>query len=304
MKKVIAITSAFILSCSAMCITAVSAESETNDSVSVYFTIADKDGKLVAIQEKVEVTDINNDGELTLDDAFYCAHETLYEGGAEAGYKSSVGNYGLMIDKLWGTENGGGYGYAVNNIMSNGLGDPVADGDYVDGFIYTDLLKWSDLYCWFNIRNGEAKQGDELELTLKKPVYGNDGVGEGPVEGVTITVNGEKTEYVTDAEGKVTIKLDEVGEDILISATSDTETLVPPALLMNVEADEEVTTTTTTTTTTTSTTTTTTTTSTKTKKATTTANSPKTGDSGLGSVAVIFGASVAAAFAFRRKEND
>ncbi|MBQ3884528.1 MAG: hypothetical protein II729_00310 [Ruminococcus sp.] len=303
MKKVIAITSAFILSCSAMCITAVSAESESNDSASVYFTIADKDGKLVAIQEKVEVTDINNDGELTLDDAFYCAHETLYEGGAEAGYKSSIGSYGLMIDKLWGTENGGGYGFAVNNIMSNGLGDPVADGDYVDGFVYTDLLKWSDFYCWFNIRNGEAKQGDELELTLKKPVYGNDGVGEGPVEGATITVNGEKTEYVTDAEGKVTIKLDEAGEDILISATSDTETLVPPALLMNVEADEDVTTTTTTTTTT-STTTTTTTTSTKTKKATTTSNSPKTGDSGLGSVAVIFGASVAAAFAFRRKEND
>ena len=91
-----------------MCgITAFAAETPQAE---VYVTIADGSGQLVLAQEAISVTDTDNDGVLTINDALYAAHEAKYDGGAAAGYASSVGQYGLAMDKLWGTENGGSYG--------------------------------------------------------------------------------------------------------------------------------------------------------------------------------------------------
>jgi len=53
MKKTIAITAAFLLSCSAMSMVSNAAETE---QTSVYVTISDSEGKLAAVQEKIDVT--------------------------------------------------------------------------------------------------------------------------------------------------------------------------------------------------------------------------------------------------------
>ncbi|MBP5657968.1 MAG: hypothetical protein J6X52_05545, partial [Clostridia bacterium] len=79
----------------------------------VYVTIAN--GELVLAREAVTLTDADNDGALTINDALYLAHEAKFEGGAAAGYASSTGDYGLSLTKLWGVENGGSYGYFVND---------------------------------------------------------------------------------------------------------------------------------------------------------------------------------------------
>lgn len=47
-------------------------------------------------------------------------------------------------------------------------------------------------------------------------------------EGAVLTIDGEETEYVTDAEGKVIFVIAEAGSYV-VSAVSDTLTLVPLA---------------------------------------------------------------------------
>lgn len=292
MKKMIAVTAAFLVSCSALGMTAFA---EENDETQVYVTISDANGNLVLVQDPVVVKDIDEDGELTINDALYIAHENSYEGGAAAGYSSSVGQYGLGMDKLWGTENGGSYGYYVNNSSAWSLADTVNNGDYVYAFVYTDLANWSDTYSFFDINNADKQQGDSLELTLNRFDWN---AGNLPIEGAAITINGEDTQLTTDSDGKVTVTLDNAGKNI-ISAKSDSLTLVPPVVVVNVEGKNEDETTSTTTETTTTTTTTTTT------KATTKAgNSPKTGDAGVGFAAVILGTAAAAAFTLRRRNED
>ena len=89
-----------------------------------------------------------------------------------------------------------------------------------------------------------------------------------PVANAVITVDGVATEYKTDAEGKVTLKLSEAGEYV-ISATSAEATLVPPAVVVTVEA-----------------------------------SSPATGDSAVAIIAILLSVSALGAFVATRKRNE
>ena len=48
--------------------------------------------------------------------------------------------------------------------------------------------------------------------------------------GAVITINGKDSSFITDSEGKVTVKLDSEGS-YTISAKSSSETLVPPVCI-------------------------------------------------------------------------
>lgn len=234
MKKTIAVTAAFLLSCSAMSMNAFAAE---DTDAKVYVTISD--GELALVQEEVTVTDADNDGALTINDALLIAHNEKFEGGAEAGYASSVGDYGLMLNKLWGVENGGSYGYYVNDKSANSLADTISSGDHINAFVYQDTSSWSDTYCFFDKDNAEAECGEEVELVLSKAAFDADwNPVTLPVDGAVITVNGEPTDFITDADGKVTVKFEKAGT-IIVSAVSDKETLVPPALVAEVSGEAE-----------------------------------------------------------------
>ena len=200
----------------------------------VYVTIADGQGQLVMVNAVIDVTDVDADGALTINDALYAAHEAAYEGGAEAGYAAADAGYGLSISKLWGEENGGSYGYYLNDVSAYSLLDPVADGDYLNAFVYTDLEAWSDQYCAFDVKRVEAAAGAGVDLTLSMIIFDeNWNAVSVPVEGAIITVDGEDSAFVTDAEGKVQLTLDVAGEH-LISAHSDAANLVPPACIVTV----------------------------------------------------------------------
>ena len=303
MKKTIAITAAFLLSVSAMSVTAFAAEETTP---AVYVTIADADGKLALAQEKIELKDVDGDEKLTVNDALYLAHEAKFNGGAEAGYAVEKG----MIQTLWGTTNGGSYGYFVNNKASNAITDEVKDGDFLNAFVYTDTTTWSDSYSWFNDNTKDANAGEEFSLTLSRVYYDSDFKQVTvPVENADILVNGEKSNFKTDAEGKVNLTLDKEGENI-ISASSDTLKLVPPVCKVNVAAAAETTTTSTETTTETTSTTSAAASSTSasatTKAATTAAGvaSAGTGDAGVGVAVAALGVAVATAFVVRRRNNE
>lgn len=233
MKKILSITLAILVLLSTLAL-GVFAESSTSLSADVYVTIADDNGKLVLTQEKITVTDIDGDSKLTLNDALYCAHEAKFEGGASAGYGSALSTWGLSLTKLWGVENGGSYSYYVNNLSASGLTDEIKDGDFINAFVYTDLSSYSDTYCYFDVNTAQVGKNSELTLTLNAATFDKDfNPITVPVKDAIITVNGVATEFKTGEDGKVTVKIDNVGS-FVISATSATQTLVPPAVTVKV----------------------------------------------------------------------
>ena len=207
------------------------AASATAETAEVYVTIAN--GEVVLAQEAVAVTDIDADGALTINDALYCAHEAKFEGGAAAGYGSAMSDWGLSLTKLWGVENGGSYGYYVNNTSAMGLADPVNNGDYINAFVYSDLTTWSDTYCYFDVNTVSANAGEAVTLKLLAAGYdANWNPVETPVAGASITINGVDTGVVTDDAGQAVVTLNESG---VISAVSSSQVLVPPVCVAAVE---------------------------------------------------------------------
>lgn len=210
------------------------AESAPQDTA--YVTIADENGELALVREAVVLEDADGDGAVTVNDALLLAHEQAYPGGAAAGYLSSEGPYGLKLDKLWGVENGGSYGYYVNHASAMSLTAPVSDGDEVAAFIYTDLDGYSDTYCYFDRATAELNAPGELTLTLKAAGWAADyNPVELPVADAVIVVNGEKTDFRTDENGSVTLHL--AAGSYVISAVSDAQVLVPPVCQVSVAGD-------------------------------------------------------------------
>ena len=203
------------------------------DEVSAKVFVTISDGTLQLAQEEIIAKDNNGDGKINIDEALFAAHN-LYQGDADAGYMSYVSDYGLSLGTLWGNDCGS-YGYYVNNASAISLDDEVKDGDYINAYCYTDLETWSDTYCFFDKNTAE---GNEIKLTLSAAGWDeNYSPITVPVEGAVITIDGEKTDFVTDSEGKVTVAIDEAGSYV-ISAVSDTQILVPPVCIATVAEAE------------------------------------------------------------------
>lgn len=236
MKKTLSVILAAAFAACTASVTAFAEEA----SAEVYVSIADGNGKLALAQEKITVTDIDNNGALTIDDALFAAHEAKYDGGAAAGYLSTDGEFGRMLNMLWGTDNGGSYGYCLNNTSAMSLGDTVKNGDYINAYCFTDLTAWSDTYCYFDANTVSVSEGGEISLTLLAAGYDeNFAPITLPAEGAVITLNGEKTDFITDSEGKVSVSIPEAGSYV-ISAVSDTQNLVPPVCTAVVEKSANV----------------------------------------------------------------
>ena len=240
MKKILAIILAV-----AMCLSLGTAAFAAEDilliapaparGVNVNVTISDA-GNLVLVQAPVSVTDLDEDGIVSINDALMAAHLAYYPG--EAGYVYYVGDYGIAMDTLWGVTNGGSYMYYVNDIMPMSLGEAVNAGDSIVAYGFADLEAWSDTYTYFDKRTAEVTAGDTLELTLSAPDWSGNVL---PVAGAEIVVDGVKTGVVTDENGKAAVVIDKAGE-CLVSAVSETMVIVPPVCKITVgvaEADGE-----------------------------------------------------------------
>lgn len=206
-------------------------------SAEVYVSITDETGALVLACDLVTVTDADADGTLTISDALFAAHAENHEAAA-GGFGTAVTEYGLSLTKLWGVENGGSYGYCLNDASAWSLLDPVAAGDHVKAYVYTDLAAWSDTYCWFDRTFVEAAAGSGVALTLS--AAGFDDMWNPvtlPVAGAVLTVNGEAAEAVTDTEGKAVLTFAEAGVYV-VSAVSETQNLVAPVCIVTVTAAE------------------------------------------------------------------
>ena len=236
MKKILAIILAV-----AMCLSLGTAALAAEDvlliapapakGVNVNVTIADA-GNLVLVQAPVSVTDLDEDGVVSINDALMAAHAAYYPG--EAGYVYYVGDYGIAMDTLWGVTNGGSYMYYVNDLMPMSLGEEVKEGDSIVAYGFADLEYWSDAYSFFDVKNAEVTAGGTVELTLSTPDWEGNIL---PVAGAEIYVDGAATGVVTDENGKAAVAFDKEGE-YLVSAKSATMTLVPPVCKVTVGGAE------------------------------------------------------------------
>ena len=200
--------------------------------VNVNVTIADA-GNLVLVQAPVSVTDLDEDGVVSINDALMAAHAAYYKDGA-AGYVYYVGDYGIAMDTLWGVTNGGSYMYYVNDLMPMSLGEEVKEGDSIVAYGFEDLEYWGDTYTFFDVKKAAVTAGDTLELTLSAPDWEGNVL---PVAGAEIYIDGAASGIVTDENGKAVVTFDDAGE-YLVSAKSETAVLVPPVCKVTVGAAE------------------------------------------------------------------
>ncbi|MBQ8830470.1 MAG: hypothetical protein IJ017_02605 [Oscillospiraceae bacterium] len=233
MKKVLSVIMIMLLCAALLCSCGKKDEAvdtgEGENSVTV-FAVISSEGSL-EVYEEVEATDVDGDGVITVSDAIASTHDAKYDGGAAAGYLAQDTEYGISIAKLWGVENGGSYGFYLNNAFVDTLLAPVADGDIVSAYSFSDLVGWSDMYSYFD----KVQVSTDGEVTLTLTYIGFDenwSPVDIPAANVGITVDGEVVNSVTDENGTVTLTL-EKGEHV-VSAYTDAMTLVPPVCVVTV----------------------------------------------------------------------
>ncbi len=200
----------------------------------VYVSLTDDTGALVLAYAPVALTDMDGDGVLSIHDALFAAHEAWHPEGAAA-YLAERTEFGMSLYVLWGADNGGSYGYCVNDAAAMSLLDPVQPGDHVKAYAYTDLTAWSDVYSYFAAPTLTVKAGETAPLTL---VYSGFDANWAPVTlpaaGAALTVNGEDAGVATDAAGTANLTFPAAGAYI-VSAVSQTLTLVAPVCIVTVE---------------------------------------------------------------------
>ena len=232
MKKVLSVVMIMLLCAALLCSCGKKEEADAVESpagTKVFVTIA-SEGDLV-VYEEVTATDVDADGVISVSDAIASAHNAKFEGGAAAGYVAADTEYGISIFKLWGVENGGSYGFYLNNAFVDSLLNPIAEGDIVSAYSYSDLVGWSDMYSYFD----KTQVTTDGEVTLTLTYIGFDETWSPvdiPAANVGILVDGEPVNSITDENGTVTLTLDK-GEHV-VSAYSDELTLVPPVCIVTV----------------------------------------------------------------------
>lgn len=224
MKKLVLVLMAMLLMASACCA----------EETKVFVSITNGAGELVMAYEEIVVTDADQDGVVTICDALACAHAQKYEGGAE-GYLAERTEYGLSMVRLWGEENGGSFGYYLNHTSAWSLLDSVQTGDHVKAYAFTDLDTFADTYSYFDADSVEKAAAQEVAFTLFAAAF--DASWNPitlPVAGAALTVNGEKTEVITDEDGKASLAFEAAGTYV-VSAVSDTQVLVAPVCIVVVK---------------------------------------------------------------------
>ncbi len=158
----------------------------------------------------------------SLDDLFRAAHAAYYDGAD--GYAASAGDWGLSVEKLWG-EAGDNFGYQVGGGSETvmGLSHTVEEGDYVDAYILQSRYPDSEAYAVFDAKTVAAEATEAFTLTLREAGYDADfNMVFSPCADAVITVDGEETDFVTDAEGRAVITLTEAGTYLLSAKKSKT----------------------------------------------------------------------------------
>lgn len=200
----------------------------------------DKTGKALVL---APVTLTGKDG-YTLDDVFRAFHDTYYDGGSEAGYKTAASDWGgEYVSKLWGDESAN-FGYQINAgaVDVSGPARAVSDKDVIDAVIYKNSWPDTENYAAFDCYEKEVESGRGFTLTLNETSYDEEfnKVVSG-CAGAKITVDGASTKYKTDDSGSVKLSFDKAGTYIISAVKekvvdeSSVPAITPPVCVVTVK---------------------------------------------------------------------
>ena len=209
------------------------------DSIRVTVTIANqgaiavgKNNTLMA-RVPVTVTDRNQDGKFTYEEAMVAAHKAYCEQG-EAGFAMD----GSMCSMLWGVETKNLCFYRNNEQTGYIDGQSITANDNLVAFPYMDTTGFSDRYGFFNQETVSAKTDEAVTLNLQGQGYNESWVmTTEPVVGAELEVyqNGkfQKLNVVTDDKGNSTISFDKAGKYV-VSAQKSGIKWIPPVCIVTV----------------------------------------------------------------------
>ena len=154
-------------------------------------------------QAKLTVTDENSDGRLNMEDVCIAAHNSYYEGGAEAGYvKSCEDAPGCSV--MWGVR--GDYISYIHDTKGEEKSGEPANGDQIS------IIAQSAAPEGYSFRLHADKPihaGEELEVEL---VRSSEKEAETePVKNASILLDGQNTKVRTNHLGKAAIPIPESG---------------------------------------------------------------------------------------------
>lgn len=211
-------------------------------SEDVLVSIASK-GSIALSYAPVTAADRNGDGAVDIDEVMYAAHEKYYEGGAAKGYATASNEYGAYISRLWGDESGN-FGYFVDNKMSMGLGDKVADGQHVYAYINANAYPNNDAYAYFE--NTDIDATAHVKTTVKLTAQNGydenwmpkfEGCEKAALKAYSADLKSEIADFkaVSQGGGEYSVSFKHAG-DYRIVATAENSAIIPAVCKVSVKA--------------------------------------------------------------------
>ena len=202
------------------------------DPITVYLTvsiegeISQASDKSLMVWKPVYVTDLDEDGKITYDEALKAAH-ALYN--SADGYD----NGGGFVQKFWGIETIGNL-FFINNVgLPTGVTtETVEAGDMLVAAVLTDTDLWMDYYAYFNETKISASTNEPVELILTGYMAAWGGK-EAVMPDIALgyyTPDGKFTalETTTDDDGAASITFEEPGIYYVSTVPDDEEPFIAP----------------------------------------------------------------------------
>ena len=185
------------------------------DSANISFSLETVDqntNDLKTVTGTLTVTDCNGDGKITPDDALYLAHEKYYPGGAAAGYAE---------DYIWGfntcytcciTDQNGEYMYTSSGPCD--VRYTLEDGDSISWTM--QCIPEDDLYFAYVKELDEQAVpiavGSDIDIQVTRIARFRKDADNVTAEGLSVFLNGENTQAVTNRNGYAKIRIKQAGE--------------------------------------------------------------------------------------------
>ena len=197
------------------------AHAEANNDITVYFTISnngviaqDNDGEAMAWRP-VKVTDLDENGEFTLDEALKAVH--IMYNSADGYSRDDTSGW---VTSLWGVTDAAGFSFFKNDLRTNIVTEElISNGDDLVASINQDGEIYADWAAYFDSHKKTVAVGETFTLSMKgfpamttnTPVAGNN-------VPIGIWKNGifePIDDLVTDEDGEVDLSFDEPGTYII-----------------------------------------------------------------------------------------
>ena len=217
----------------------------SSDGITVYMTVSDEgviaqanDGSPMAWKE-VQVSDTNEDGTYTFDEALVAAHKAY---NSEDGL--DIGTSG-WVNKLWGKTSAAGSSFMTNNIAERNVVtmSEIKDGDHLVASLNQDVTLYADWTSNFDCYEKTVYAGDSFKLNLQgyQAMTTNDFK---PAAGVNVGIwdNGEFKAIegaVTDTKGNATLSFTDPGTYYVTAQGAAADEVDAVALWVLVEADHD-----------------------------------------------------------------